>query len=186
MHTTIHSLVASCLFMGCAIVGRAETPIWPSALDIKQTGDVPAACLPKDAGASIALQAAAVAEIASSWPPKEWAIEHIPGSPPFIVHPGECITYRQVLTGYRDIGGSKPLKVGNTYGFAFSQAGRGGQQTGSRFVGTFCVQQRPHGHRAFLPYVDHPNGTTTYPACGRYIGNPPAPDGIVPPDTPKP
>ncbi|MGO4326962.1 hypothetical protein AB4Z48_22955 [Cupriavidus sp. 2TAF22] len=178
----IHRIVVSCLLAGGPVVSHADTSLWPPSLDIKQMGDIPVACLPKEASTSIGLQVAAVAEIASGWPPKEWAIELMPGMKPLILRPGDCVFYGRPLRGYKEIGGSKPLEAGNTYGFAFRQTG----QTGSRYVGIFCVQPRPDGHRVFLSYVDHPDGTTTYPACGRYIGNPPAADGIVPPDTPQP
>ena len=144
------------------------------------------ACLPADVGNRVSLQMAAVSEINASWPPKEWAIELLPGANPRVLRPSECVTYGQALKGYKEVGGSRPLQVGKTYGFAILGAGPTGSRADGRRVGIFCVQQRADGRHAYLPYVDHPDGTTTYPACGRYLGNPPAADGIVPADTPRP
>jgi hypothetical protein len=157
--------------------------LWPRLrVDIRQVHNVVSGCLPSGER-SITLQTAAVASIDAGWPPPEWAIELISDAKPMILRAGECISFGSLPQGYKQIGGMQPLEVGHTYGFALLR-GNPRKEGDRRYLGIFCIQRQPNGRLAYLPYIDHPDGTITYPPCGRYMGGPPAPDGVVPKDSP--
>lgn len=162
----------------------ATIPLWPrSTLDIRSSGGKVMGCLPKGEQ-SIVLQSAAAASIDAGWPPPEWAIELTPQGTPLVIHAGECLTFGSIPQGYRQIGGMQPLKAGRTYGFMLLRGNSIKHKQDRRYMGIFCIERQSDGHFAYLPYVTHPDGTITYPRCGSYIGAPPAPDGIVPKDSP--
>lgn len=165
---------------------HAQTPgvaVWPKALRLQQQGGALLACLPPNSE-PMPLQAAAVAQIDGGWPPEEWAIVIEPHAAPLTLHGDECIAYEADPKGYKQIGGSQPLRAGETYGFMLQKVGDTGNASVGRLIGVFCVEQSSEGTHTFLPYIEHADGTTTYPRCGKYTGSPPAIDGFRPADTP--
>lgn len=164
----------------------AQTPglaVWPSPLLLQKKGNTLLACLPNNAD-PVRLRAASVGQFDGGWPPDEWAIVLEPKATPVTLKTGECIAYNEAHDGYTQIGGGKPLQSGETYGFLLQEVDDTGNAPTGRFLGLFCVEQLATGVKNFLPYVEHANGTTTYPRCGKYVGSPPASDGARPPDTP--
>ena len=158
------------------------TSLGSKPLNVRQIEDLPVACLPENEGESIALNAADVAADDSVEGPKgRWAIELVPGAKPLTLHPGECVAFGKLIDGYRQVGEIQPLEEGKTYSFGLRRGDRINDWVSKLYVGVFCVMRLSDGRLAYLPYVDHPDGTTTYPPCGHYIGSPPAPDGINPP-----
>ncbi|WP_039732541.1 hypothetical protein [Dyella japonica] len=175
------------LFLLASTATQAQTGdlvVWPPPLKLEQRGADLLACLPSDAE-PMPLDAAAVSQISGTWPPKEWAIVKSPKAQPVTLKAGDCVHYNRPLKGYRQIGGGQPLRPGETYGFLLQRVGDTGNSMTGRYVGVFCVEQLPGGERNFLPYIEHDDGTTTYPRCGTYIGSPPAADGINPPGRPS-
>jgi hypothetical protein len=169
----------------CA-TAQAQAPglaVWPSPLVLRQKGDALLACLPAGAEPML-LRAASVGQLDGSWPPDEWAIVLEPKGTPVTLEAGGCIAYNEAPDGYAQAGGGKLLRPGETYGFLLQEVDDTGNATTGRFLGLFCVEQPTTGVKNFLAYVEHANGTTTYPRCGQYMGSPPASDGIRPPDTP--
>lgn len=161
----------------------AATSFLPNRLDIKQISDAPAACLPKD-GQRILLQSAYTMEnTPQTKSTHRWKIEHVNDSKAKTLHPGECVIFGKPIDGYQQSDTLK-LEDGKTYVFVLERGDRQHAFSSSKYVGAFCVSRTPTGERAYLPYLYHQDGTVTYPSCGRYIGHPPAADGIVPPDMP--
>ncbi|WP_109127455.1 hypothetical protein [Dyella sp. C11] len=172
------------LLLALAHVGGVDaTSLQPNPLIIKQISGVPAACLPEGKLKSIELARAYVMEdsLQGGAIERQWAIELRPGAKPLTLHPGECVGFGQPIDGYRETGTFKLLEAGRTYVFGINRGDQLDRWVSDSYVGVFCVQRLTDGHLTYLPYVDHPDGTTTYPTCGRYIGSPPAPDGIDPP-----
>lgn len=193
-----HRLIALCLlFTISAVVAQHEqaripeeddavVSVWTRAsLDIRRLGDNVAGCLP-NGESDITVQKAAVASMDAEWPPGEWAIELIPSAKPITLRAGGCITFGITPKGYEQIGGMHPLKVGHTYGFALLRGNTFKDRRDRRYLGIFCIQRHSDGRLAYLPYIDHPDGSITYPPCGSYMGGPPAADGIAPPGSPSP
>lgn len=165
---------------------QAQTPglaVWPSPLLLQQKGNTLLACLPNSVDQML-LRAASVGKLDGSWPPDEWAIVLEPKATPMTLKAGECIAYNEAPDGYAQAGGGKPLQSDETYGFLLQEVNDTGNAPTGRFLGLFCVEQLTTGAKNFLPYVEHANGTTTYPRCGKYLGSPPASDGVRPSDTP--
>ncbi|WP_187670061.1 hypothetical protein [Zestomonas carbonaria] len=94
------------------------------------------------------------------------------------------MVFGKPIDGYQQIGEITPLEEGKTYSFGLRRGDRLNDWVSRLYVGMFCVQRSTDGRLAYLPYVRHPDGTVTYPPCGRYIGSPAAPDGINPPRPP--
>ncbi|GGA10761.1 hypothetical protein GCM10011408_35090 [Dyella caseinilytica] len=114
----------------------------------------------------------------------QWIIELIPGAMPLTLRPGDCVAFGTPIRGYGQRDGLKLLEEGKTYVFVLERSDRLNERVSRNYVGAFCVMRLSDGHLAYLPYIDHPDGTTTYPPCGSRIGGPPAPDGITPPNMP--
>jgi hypothetical protein len=177
------------IFVLLAVIGgdnASASSFLPNPLRITQMTDVPSACLTEGDGQSIQLNRAYVMEN-SLWggvAAHQWIIELIPGAVPLTLHPGECVAFGQRISGYEQHDGLKRLEVGKTYVFVLERGDRLTERVSRNYVGAFCVRRLSDGHLAYLPYVDHPDGTTTYPPCGRRIGGPPAADGIIPPNMP--
>ena len=160
-----------------------DAPIGPPTLAIKDIGGQPAACLP--AGEPpLEMLGVTVATLDGDWPPDEWAMVLQDGAKPIVLKAGECVSYRQALPGYKQEGADKPLKVGETYGFAIRRTNSLAHWAEGLHLGVFCIEQQPGGPRRYLAYVQHEDGSGSYPPCGRYIGWKPAADGIVPPGYP--
>ncbi|GLQ49339.1 hypothetical protein ACFFJT_20475 [Dyella flava] len=175
------------IFLLLAVMGgdnASATSFLPNPLRIRQIMDVPSACLPQGDGKSIQLNRAYVMEN-SLWggaAEHQWIIKLIPGSVPLTLHPGECVAFGKRISGYEQYDGLRLLDVGKTYVFVLERGDRPNERVSRNYVGAFCVMRLSDGRVAYLPYIDHPDGTTTYPACGRRIGGPPAPDGVIPPN----
>lgn len=163
--------------------GVNATSLQPNPLVIRQISEGPAACLPEGKLKSIELKRAYVMENSRQGGEieRQWVIELQPGAKPLTLHPGECVSFGRPIDGYSEIGTFKLLEEGKTYIFGINRGDQLNRWVSDSYVGLFCVQRLSDGHLTYLPYVDHPDGTTTYPPCGRYIGSPPAPDGIDPP-----
>jgi hypothetical protein len=163
--------------------GAKATSFLPNPITIRQIADVPAACLPDGWGKSIELSRAYVMEN-SLWggaAQHQWILEQIPGAKPVTLHPGECVAFGKRIDGYEQRDGLKRLEEGKTYVFVLERGDRLNERLSRNYVGAFCVSRLADGAIVYLPYIEHPDGTTTYPACGRRIGGPPAADGIDPP-----
>lgn len=155
---------------------------------IQEVDGAPAACVPHGNGKDVQLQRAYVMEDSRGrgYASHQWIIELIPGNKPMTLHPDECLVFGKSIGGYQETGGLKKLEEGKTYIFVLERGDL--QHWGPiNYVGAFCVMRLPNGRLAHLPYVDHPNETTTYPPCARRrIAGPPAPDGIAPPEIRRP
>lgn len=158
----------------------------PLPLVIRQIDHLPAACIPVSDTKSMTLKFAGVWEDShgQSEFPSQWGIEWVPGAKPLLLRAGQCVVFGQAIDGYRLVGDMHPLKAGRTYNFSLRELNKANDWSGMRYSGMFCVQENTDGTLSYLPYVTHKDGTVTYPACGRYIGSPPAADGIVPPGMP--
>lgn len=174
------ALSLSALVCFCGVAFGQMAPIGLPTLNLKDIGGNPAACLPAGEG-PVSMQGAMVGAMDSDFPPNEWAIVLQDTVLPAVLKPGECVTYRQTLKGYAQKGLDKPLKSGETYMFTILNTDSEGHWATRLHVAVFCIEQRPDGSRKFLSYVPHEDGSGTYPACGKYIGWKPAPDGIIPP-----
>jgi hypothetical protein len=183
-------VIASSLLAIGLVSGATATSLGTKQLNVRQVEDFPVGCLPEDGGENIELKSAFVIEASDAirappqgWalPRRRWAVELIPGERPLILRPGECIAFGKSIDGYRKIGEFHPLEEGKTYVFGLRRGDRLNEWVSDSYRGLFCVQRLSDGRLAYLPYIRHPNGTITYPPCGRYAGLPPAPDGISPP-----
>ena len=146
-------------------------------LTIKQVGDMPVACLPQDAN-PIRLYGVSVAAMDSEWPPDEWAVVHASGKKSRMLKPGECITYNEPLPGYQQAGGGKPLAVGKIYGFAFRSENNIPHSASGIYMGEFCIELRPDGHRNVhvLLNIDDDDGNAIF--CSKYADRPSNVNGI--------
>lgn len=129
-----------------------------------------------------------VATLGGDWPPDEWAIVLQDKAKPVVLKAGECVTYRQTLPGYKQMGRDRPLRTGETYGFAVSSRTKRATHLDwaeGLYLGVFCVDQQPGRPRRYLPYVQHDDGSADYPSCGKYIGWEPGAGGIIPPGYPR-
>lgn len=170
------------LLLSCG--GALATSFLNHDASMREVDGAPAACLPDAYGEAIQLQNAYVMEDSrrGSKSPHQWMIELAPGNEPLTLQPGECVVFKKPIRGYTEAGGLAQLEGGQTYIFVFERGDHRNRLESGKFVGAFCVTRLPDGRLAHLPYVEHPNGTTTYPPCAhRRIGGPPAPDGIAPP-----
>jgi hypothetical protein len=156
-----------------------DAPIGLPTLIIKDVKGLPAACLPSGE-APVEMQGVGVGTLEGDWPSKEWAIVLQDHAKPIVLKAGECVTYRQTLPGYKQVGADQPLEVGETYAFSIVRTNSSLHWTDRLHLGVFCIDQQPGGSRRYLPYVQHDDGSAAYPSCGRYIGWKPAADGIVP------
>jgi hypothetical protein len=154
----------------------------PNRLDVRQVGDDPAGCLPANYTHAIELDRAFVVEEShkENQSPSRWTMERMPGAKPHVLQPGECVVFHGTLSGYQQAG-ELTWQEGESYVFVLERVDDSKIKGRLNYVGAFCVMRTPDHRLLFLPYVDHPDGTTTYPPCGRRIGGPPASDGITPP-----
>jgi hypothetical protein len=156
-------------------------------LSVREIAGAPAGCLPENEGKSIKLERVLVGDDYAENAESQylWAIELIPGAKPLTLRPGECVAFGKPIEGYRQVRELRPLEEGKTYGFAFHELDDQIKDfVDKTYLGYFCVQRATNGRLTYLPYVEHQDGTITYPTCGRYIGGAPAKDGIVPKDVP--
>lgn len=166
----------------CGIAAAQEAGPQIPSLVLRQDGEQLLGCLPKDASA-MNVEGAIVVAFNGDWPPDEWALVHVPGANVLRLEAGECVTYNRDIPGYKQVGAGKPLLAGKTYSFAVRDNSRATYWAQGLRMTYFCRDDSASGVR-FFPFIDHDDGTTTYPSCGSYIGRPPAPDGIVPSGTP--
>lgn len=161
----------------------------PENLVIKQQGDSLEGCLPDDYGKSIEIEEAFILLISKELQSSKaiiWSLKRLQGAKPKILKPGQCLIAGISLDGYQREGGIE-WKLGESYLFSIERTDKqslrmpGFFRANWSYKGWFCVGSFYGKNLIFLPYVNHPDGTTTYPRCGRYLKGPPAPDGIIPP-----
>ncbi|RDS79732.1 hypothetical protein DWU98_16845 [Dyella monticola] len=180
------SLVAipSCLLI-CLYGGANAASSLPNRLDLRQIDGLPAGCLPKDYGDVIKLDRAyIVPQIpVGKGTDFRWSLEREQDAMPVRLRPGNCVVFGRPLKGYEyERHGGTQWVLGQTYVLVVERIDEPGIRGRLNYVGAFCVMHQPDKELAFVPYIDHADGTTTYPACGRRIGGPPAPDGFRPSD----
>lgn len=186
-----HYVIALALILSLAHIRDAFATSRGSAdLSIRVIAGLPAACLSVNEKEGIALTSAHVTKVvdairapANGWPAshRPWSIELMPHAAPLLLHPGDCVRYGMRIPGYRQAGETYQLEAGETYSFVLRRDDRSHQWIPDLYSGAFCVARAADGKLTYLPYIHHPDGTMTYPSCGRYAGLPPAPDGISPP-----
>lgn len=177
----------ACSLTTCIALNAQATSLAPGKINIKQINNLPAACLPEDEGKGVELRTAFVEEIprTNNGQPYQWEINLAADSKPFVLAPGQCITFGQAIGGYKQDANPLPFVPGRSYEFGLRSNHQEGGWDGRLYAALFCVQKNTDGSVSYLPYIERAGGYATYPVCGRYIGRLPAPDGAIPPDMPQ-
>lgn len=129
----------------------------PTALIIKQVGDLPAACLPmKDANGDQPVQIYFVGVSHARGPTESseiyWAVDMSKAPKPVYLKRGECLVYGENIDGARTDLAPKTLRLNYNYGFAI----RPGGKWRSVYGASFCVLKQPNGKLLIVvPTAEH-------------------------------
>ncbi|WP_241014688.1 hypothetical protein [Burkholderia sp. Ac-20379] len=144
--TTPFGCVAALIAAYCASAPVAHaTSTMPLALEIRQIGGKPAACLPASDAAADPVRIRYVGVSRSTGPASPsviyWDVRIPDDAPPVTLRRGECIVYGQTLPGATVRTPPKPLDADRFYGFGIMPAG----SYGPTYDGGFCLLTQPGG-----------------------------------------
>lgn len=149
----------------CLINTSFATSKWPLPMDIKQIGNAPAACLPKDDKESIEVKAAYVYE---SYAPVEtqtrWLIEMKPSTKPLVLHPGECLAYGKNIDGYTSTVPPQSLASDKPFVFNIVRSDQDKKWASRFYDAIFCGLTMPDGRIVFRKFI-RKDGSTPPDIC---------------------
>lgn len=145
------------------------------SLDIRAEGETVLACIPRDEGDSVDIDAAGIISGGEEGDHRgviSWQIVLDVGSPPLPLGPGECLASHRLPPGYVDTVQPAGLKDGWPYSFSIRspQVGKYGTRN---YNGKFCIRHMDDGLQ--VVQVPRTPGAITAATCHRLFGSPVAP-----------
>lgn len=146
------------------------------SLDIRAEGETVLACIPRDEGDSVDIDAAGIISGGEEGDHRvviSWQIVLDAGKPPLRLEPGECLASHRLPPGYVDTVQPAGLKDGWPYSFSIRSPEVGKYGT-RNYNGKFCIRHTNDGLQ--VVQVPRTPGAITAATCHRLFGSPVAPE----------